>query len=67
MRRHQIWPGSPISDYSHAQLVVLIRWIKSDDVVRTDEEIFDQAMKELGYLRRGHKILVALQAAIADA
>jgi hypothetical protein len=46
--------------------VRLIRWIKSDDIVRTDEELFEAAVSELGYRRRGQRIVDALNAAIAS-
>jgi len=65
--RPHIWPGSPITEYTHTELVRLIRWIKSDDVVRTDDELFEAAIQELGYSRRGQRIVTALQAAIATA
>ncbi len=63
----RIYAGSPITDYTHRQLVALIRWIKSDDIVRTEEELLDTAVIHLGYRRRGQRIIDALQAAIADA
>lgn len=56
--------GEPITSYSHAQLVRLILWIKSDDVVRTDDELLLEAMNALGLKRRGARIVEALTAAI---
>jgi very-short-patch-repair endonuclease len=62
--RPQIRRGDPITSYSHAQLVRLISWIKSDDIVRTDEELLLEAMKALGLKRRGARIVDALTSAI---
>ena len=66
-RRPQIYSGEPITSYSHAQLGALIRWVKSDQVVRTRDEVFTEAMKELGFKKRGARIRVALDDAIDDA
>jgi very-short-patch-repair endonuclease/DNA polymerase III delta prime subunit len=52
--------GLPIGEYSFAQLLAVILWINSDDVVRTHDEILDIAIKELGYARRGSKIVARL-------
>lgn len=57
----------PIMDYTHAQLVRLIRWIESDTLLRTDEELREAAIQALGYQRRGSRIVGAINAAIAAA
>lgn len=57
-------PGDPISTYAPKQLRGLIRWIISDDVIRTRDEIFEIAFRELGFARRGPKITQALNDAI---
>ena len=62
--RPYIRRGDPITSYSQAQLVKLIRWIKSDDIVRTDEELVQEAMIALGLKRRGARIVQALTSAI---
>jgi len=56
-----------ITDYSHAELVALIRWIQSDGLLRTEDDLISESMSELGFARRGGRIVAALQAAIADA
>jgi hypothetical protein len=66
-RRPALPRGEPIAAYSHAQLVALIRWIESDTLLRTEEELVAEAMRELGFGRRGTKIQSALMAAIDDA
>jgi very-short-patch-repair endonuclease len=65
--RPRIHPGAPITSYSHAQLVALIRWIQSDDVVRSKDAVLEIAIRELGYLRRGGRIVETLNATIEDA
>jgi very-short-patch-repair endonuclease len=56
-----------IDEYSQAQLVNLVRWIKSDTLLRTDTELLAEVMDELGFARRGSKIVSRIQAAIRAA
>lgn len=56
-----------IDAYSHRELVRLINWIESDTLLRTKEQLIEEAMFELGFKRRGAKILAALDRAIAEA
>jgi very-short-patch-repair endonuclease len=63
--RPQVTPGFSISQYSAGQLASIVRWILSDDVVRTHDEILETAMNELGFQRRGPRIVAALNVAIA--
>ena len=44
-----------ITDYSHAQLVELVHWIKSDTLLRTDDDLIREAMTELGFKRSGKR------------
>jgi len=39
----------------------LIEWIKSDGHLRTDEEIIEQLLPELGFSRRGARIEAVLR------
>jgi very-short-patch-repair endonuclease len=48
-------------------LVNLIKWIKSDGLLRTEDELLQEAVRELGYKRRGPKIVEALTKAIRRA
>jgi very-short-patch-repair endonuclease len=59
--------GLPISSYTHQELVWLIRWIESDTLLRTEEDLLNEVMDELGFQRRGARIRHAVAAAIADA
>ena len=65
-QRPYIRRGTPITEYSHRQLVQLARWIKSDTLLRTDDEILSEMVTELGYSRRGSRIVDAFRAAIRD-
>jgi very-short-patch-repair endonuclease len=65
--RPPIRRGLPIGEYSPAQIVQLIRWIESDDQLRTEEEVVAEAMNELGFQRHGKKIVAALQTAVQQA
>ena len=56
-----------ITDYRHDQLVALARWIESDTLLRTEEDLLAEMMVELGFRRRGKLIEDALTRAIAHA
>ncbi|MDE2787672.1 MAG: AAA domain-containing protein [Chloroflexota bacterium] len=63
--RPNVQPGrGAITDYSHTELVALARWINSDTLLRTDEELMAEMRRELGFQRRGSRIDAALQRAI---
>jgi very-short-patch-repair endonuclease len=56
--------GYPIGEYSDGQLIKLARWIRSDGMLRTEDELLDEMMNELGFQRRGKNIIDRLTAAI---
>ena len=56
-----------ITDYVRWQLVSLVRWIESDTLLRTEDELIQEMMKELGFKRSGARIREALIRAIRDA
>lgn len=58
--RPAVRPGHSIQEYSQAQLVSLVRWIESDKVRRTKEELLTEIMTELGFGRRGSRIVQVL-------
>lgn len=53
-----------IEAYSAQELVTLIRWIESDTLLRTRDQLIEEAMFELGFKRRGSKIVDAISRAI---
>ena len=59
--------GVPILEHEQADLVALVRWIESDGRLRTADELITECAVELGYRRRGSRIVKVLQSAIADA
>lgn len=62
--RPHIIPGTPITNYSQAQLVSLLTWIASDGVMRTHDEQIQEAIEQLGFQRRGARIIKALEKAL---
>jgi hypothetical protein len=49
------------------QLVAMVRWIESDTLLRTEEELLAELMTELGFRKRGSRIVEVLTAAIRAA
>ena len=60
-----IEPGHPISDYTQDQLVALATWIQSDTLLRTEDELVEALMYELGFKRRGKRIEERLRTTVA--
>ena len=56
-----------IDDYTRADIVRLVRWIESDDLIRTQDELLEETVRELGFKRRGSKIVTAIESAIRQA
>ena len=67
---HRIGPrpwiirGQPIEAYSDAELLRLAEWIRSDDILRTQDELLQEMMRELGFQRRGKNVVARLTTAI---
>lgn len=59
--------GAPITEHSPRSLVRLAKWVMSDGLLRTDEEVFEEMFERLGYGRRGSRIKEALFEAIRSA
>jgi very-short-patch-repair endonuclease len=60
-------PGLPIVEYSHAQLVSIAKWIMSDTLLRTRDELVCELMRVLGFQKRGSRIVQALGRAADEA
>ena len=56
-----------ITDYRDGELAALARWIDSDDLLRTDDQLMDELRSDLGFRRRGKRIEDALGRAIRQA
>ena len=65
--RPNVPPGRSIDDYSSRELQSLVGWVLSDGRLPTDEEIISELVRELGFARRGTRIVAALTSAIAAA
>jgi very-short-patch-repair endonuclease len=55
--RPSLRPGLPIDAYSQTSLINMVRWVRSDGVVRSSDDEVTTVMSELGFGRRGAKIL----------
>ena len=53
-----------ITDYPLTTLVALMTWLESDGLLRTEEEVIDEAMRELGFARHGSRIDATLSQAL---
>jgi very-short-patch-repair endonuclease/DNA polymerase III delta prime subunit len=62
IRRNQL-----IDAYTAAELVELVRWIESDDLIRTEDELVLEVMGDLGFQKRGKRIVAAIFAAVRQA
>ena len=60
-------PRATIADYSEAELADLVRWIRSDEKLRTRQELIQDTIKELGYRKRSGRIEAAVRRAIVVA
>ncbi|SBO44253.1 hypothetical protein [Cyanobium sp. NIES-981] len=56
---------STINDYSDQELEALILWLQSDGILRSDDEIIASILPELGFKRRGARIVARLADVIA--
>ena len=51
-------------DYSPAELRQVVRWVKSDGRLHTEEQLRDEVLSALRFQRRGPRITPAIRAAI---
>ena len=62
--RPYIKRGEPVTAYQPHELVRIVKWVASDTLLRTDDELFVETMRVLGYRRRGSRIDAAIGGAI---
>lgn len=55
-----------IADIGRAELCTFVRWVEADTLLRTNEQLLDEVIRELGFARRGRRIVAAVEAAIAE-
>ncbi len=61
------YPYQAIGEYSHRLIVALVEHCRSDGVLRSADEEFAFVMAELGFQKRGSRIVAAIEAAQRDA
>jgi very-short-patch-repair endonuclease len=59
--------GKEIDEYSPRELQSLVRWVLSDGRLPTDDEIIAELTRDLGFHRKGSRIVASLSAAIRAA
>jgi very-short-patch-repair endonuclease len=65
--RPELPRGAPITAYRQDQLMALVRWVESDTLLRTEEQLLDEVVRELGFSRKGPRIREAVLAAVRAA
>ena len=65
--RPAVRAGLPIAEYSTRELVALVRWLNSDTLLRTDDELLREMRREMGFKQGGSKINAAILGAIEAA
>lgn len=62
--RPDIYPWGQIDEFSSHDIQAIVRWIESDTLLRSREDLIEEAMAELGFQRRGKKIVARIGAAV---
>lgn len=65
MPRPAVSPGRKIHEYRQDELRAMVRWIMSDTLLRTNDQLLKETMEALGFARRGSKIVETISNAIA--
>lgn len=64
LERPSVQPGKAIGAYKQPDLVALVEWIMSDGSTRTDSQILELVMADLGFARQGRTIRSRVSEAI---
>jgi very-short-patch-repair endonuclease len=62
--RPSVARGLKVNEYSQRQLCAIVDWIQSDTLLRTEDQLLTEVMRELGFQKRGSRIVTAIMAAI---
>jgi len=62
--RPAVRPGANITEYTQPQLEAMVDWVRSDTLLRTEDQLLTEVMRELGFRKRGKRIVEAITAAI---
>lgn len=60
-------PGKPIHLYKPAEIEALVRWITRDGKPRSMDQIIEEGMAQLQFVRRGRKIVESFSRAVETA
>jgi len=66
-RRPPVRPGQPMGAYSDNDLDAMVQWVTSDDLVHTNDEVFEMVKRELGFQRNGPRIVARIRDAVERA
>ncbi len=64
VERPSVQPGRAIGAYKQPELIAIVAWIMSDGVTRTDGQILELVMADLGFARQGRVIRSRVSEAI---
>ena len=64
--RPRIGRRESIDDYRDDELLALLLWIRSDTLLRTEDHLVDELIDELGFARRGRRIVERLTTLIRN-
>jgi len=62
--RPDVYPWGQIDEFTDHDLRAVVRWIESDTLLRSHEELLVETMRELGFERRGKKVVARIGSAI---
>jgi very-short-patch-repair endonuclease len=62
--RPRVPPGHAITEYAPSQIRAVVRWVKSDGRLYTEDQLLAETMRALGFTVRGKRIVEAIQRAI---
>ncbi len=63
--RPRVFSYGSIDGMPPSQIDAVVAWIESDGLLRTTDEVVEEAMRELGFARRGARIVAAIEASVA--
>jgi hypothetical protein len=62
--RPEVYRLGQIDEFTDADLQAIVRWIESDTLLRSRDDLLEETIADLGFRRRGKKIVARIGAAI---
>src|SRR6185312_2758174 len=62
--RPEVFRWGQIDEFTDTDIQAIVRWIESDTLLRSRENLLEETIAELGFQRRGKKIVARISAAI---